>query len=93
MFKFSKKFLAFLRFKNDIYSERRSEIMNNLNLTLILTQTTLSPEGKATKSTRRFNQIKSTATDQELLSFAKAIEALSGEHYDSIESVKTEQIG
>ncbi|UEX89853.1 DUF1659 domain-containing protein [Staphylococcus ratti] len=67
--------------------------MNNSNLTLILTQTLLSPEGKPTKSTRRFNHIKSTATPQELLSFAKAIEALSGEHYDMIETVKTEQIG
>ncbi|WP_442802878.1 DUF1659 domain-containing protein, partial [Staphylococcus hyicus] len=42
---------------------------------------------------RRFNQIKSSATAQELLSFAKAIEALTGEHYDTIETVKTEQIG
>lgn len=67
--------------------------MNHSNLTLILTQTTLSQEGKATKMSRRFNQIKSSATTQELLSFAKAIEALTGEHYDTIETVKTEQIG
>ncbi|ALN77925.1 MULTISPECIES: sigS mRNA-stabilizing protein SroA [Staphylococcus] len=67
--------------------------MNNSNLTLILTQTTLSPEGKATKMSRRFNQIKGSATTQELLSFAKVIEALTGEHYDTIETVKTEQIG
>ncbi|AJC96846.1 DUF1659 domain-containing protein [Staphylococcus hyicus] len=67
--------------------------MNHSNLTLILTQTTLSQEGKATKMSRRFNQIKSSATAQELLSFAKAIEALTGEHYDTIETVKTEQIG
>lgn len=67
--------------------------MNHSNLTLILTQTTLSQEGKATKMSRRFNQIKSSATAQELLSFAKAIEALTGEHYDTIENVKTEQIG
>lgn len=66
--------------------------MNHSNLTLILTQTTLSQEGKATKMSRRFNQIKSSATAQELLSFAKAIEALTGEHYDTIETVKTEQI-
>ncbi|MCQ9289995.1 DUF1659 domain-containing protein [Staphylococcus hyicus] len=67
--------------------------MNHSNLTLILIQTTLSQEGKATKMSRRFNQIKSSATTQELLSFAKAIEALTGEHYDTIETVKTEQIG
>ncbi|MBI5975124.1 sigS mRNA-stabilizing protein SroA [Staphylococcus canis] len=67
--------------------------MTLTNLSLILTQTTLTPEGKKTKKARRFNRLNPTASNESLLRFAKAIESLTGEQFDTIEVVKTELIG
>ncbi|AVP35729.1 DUF1659 domain-containing protein [Staphylococcus felis] len=67
--------------------------MTTTNLSLILTQTTITSGGKKTKTSRRFSQLNPNASNESLIRFAKAIEILTGEQYDSIEVVKTELIG
>lgn len=66
--------------------------MTTKNLSLILTHTTLTQEGKATKVSRRFNRLNTTASNEELLQFAKAIEMITGEQFDAVEVVKTDLI-
>ncbi|AKS67803.1 hypothetical protein RN70_10920 [Staphylococcus schleiferi] len=66
--------------------------MNIHQITLILTQTSVTPEGKTTKTSRRFTQLKPTATREELKAFSNAIQALTGEQYDAIEVLTSEYI-
>ncbi|NBK46879.1 sigS mRNA-stabilizing protein SroA [Staphylococcus delphini] len=66
--------------------------MNINHLTLILTQTTTSPEGKPKKASRRFTQLKTDASREDLKAFSQMIEKLTGEQYDTIELTTSENI-
>ncbi|ARJ51170.1 sigS mRNA-stabilizing protein SroA [Staphylococcus lutrae] len=66
--------------------------MNMNHLTLILTQTTTSPEGKIKKTSRRFTQLQNDATHEDLKKFSQIIETLTGETYDTIELLTSEII-
>ncbi|EGQ2744417.1 DUF1659 domain-containing protein [Staphylococcus pseudintermedius] len=66
--------------------------MNINHLTLILTQTTTSAEGKPKKASRRFTQLKTYASHEDLKAFSQMIEKLTGEQYDAIELMTSENI-
>ncbi|EGQ1683384.1 DUF1659 domain-containing protein [Staphylococcus pseudintermedius] len=66
--------------------------MNINHLTLILTQTTTSVEGKPKKASRRFTQLKTDASHEDLKAFSQMIEKLTGEQYDAIELMTSENI-
>ncbi|HDG4496248.1 TPA: DUF1659 domain-containing protein [Staphylococcus pseudintermedius] len=67
--------------------------MNINHLTLILTQTTTtSAEGKPKKASRRFTQLKTDASHEDLKAFSQMIEKLTGEQYDAIELMTSENI-
>ncbi|UXR78644.1 MULTISPECIES: DUF1659 domain-containing protein [unclassified Staphylococcus] len=63
--------------------------MNTKQVSLILTQNIITPEGKTSKVTRKINQLNPDATNDDLRRFATIIETLTGEHYDQVEVVKT----
>ncbi|MDO5375123.1 DUF1659 domain-containing protein [Staphylococcus rostri] len=66
--------------------------MNTKNISLILTQSTTSPDGKTVKTSRRINNLNPEASTDDFRKLAAAIEALTGEHYDQLEVVKTSTI-
>ncbi|HDV6119259.1 TPA: DUF1659 domain-containing protein [Staphylococcus pseudintermedius] len=66
--------------------------MNINHLTLILTQTTTSAEEKPKKASRRFTQLKTDASHEDLKAFSQMIEKLTGEQYDAIELMTSENI-
>ncbi|EGQ3293222.1 DUF1659 domain-containing protein [Staphylococcus pseudintermedius] len=66
--------------------------MNINHLTLILTQTTTSAERKPKKASRRFTQLKTDASHEDLKAFSQMIEKLTGEQYDAIELMTSENI-
>lgn len=66
--------------------------MNINHITLILTQTSSTPEGKPKKSARRFTQLLSEASHEDLKKFSQIIETLTGEVYDNVELLTSENI-
>lgn len=77
----------------DIYSERRLAIMNNVNqLSLNMTRTMYDKDGKAKIVKRHFSNLNTEATNDQLKSFKTIIEQITGEHYESLEVIKTEEI-
>lgn len=63
--------------------------MNEANqLTVTLTQITHDASGKAQTHKRRFANINPAATHDQIKSFAKIIENLTGETFDQIEVTK-----
>lgn len=77
----------------DIYSERRFTIMNNINqLTLNMSRTLYDKDGKAKIVKRHFSNLNTAATNEQLIAFKSIIEQITGEHFESLEVIKTEEI-
>ena len=62
------------------------------NIAIILTQSTTTQDGKTVKTSRKINSLNPDASTEDFRTFATMIEALTGEHYDQIEVVKTSMI-
>lgn len=62
------------------------------NIAIILTQSTTAQDGKTVKTSRKINNLNPDASTEDFRTFSAMIEALTGEHYDQIEVVKTSMI-
>ncbi|EKU46008.1 sigS mRNA-stabilizing protein SroA [Staphylococcus massiliensis] len=67
--------------------------MNNIkSLTLVLTQFTVTEDGKTSKAQRRFANLSTKATNEDIKAFVAIISDLTQEKYDQVEVIKSETI-
>ena len=67
--------------------------MNQIKqLVVTLTRVLYDQDGKASKFKRHFANLNTEATPEQIKSFKSIIEQITGEHFDTIEVIKTETI-
>ncbi|MDG0842844.1 hypothetical protein M4L39_05265 [Staphylococcus equorum] len=67
--------------------------MNQIKqLAVTLSRILYDKDGKATKFKRHFANLNTESTPEQLKSFKSIIEQITGEHFDTIEVIKTEII-